>query len=1196
MYWLNAFRQIRNPDATETLWPSQAEFFTSYQGIGPDFTWPDAPAGEYEGINVNSLAGGYVFGNTVGNFYDEATRLSIDGVPVETVGSASAAWELGKKQRGAADPMTGAVGSPAFAASVSYSSQTRGQFSNSGNSYGGFFPIPDAAGATCADGAESLVIKFTKISDSTVVNYPGSCVENASDAAAVYRMPLGYYVVKGSGSVDYYPRSLYIEGPYTRGEHPMHTWGDHLPRVMSQFAAEFRGTSAQRQDELAGKAWLGDAFDIAHFLTRPYYLAPAIGTTVGSDIFAQYPSGRIDNTFPTFPSPSITFYNFVATGQVVEVWNHPTAGTYLGGGSLAQGEHLTVSGLTLGGNYYVAYYPYPGFRTLVVASGSIVKSVNATGGGLADYSPPASNASIAPGTRIGGAIKTHDGFCIAAALVECSGIYGDAKVTFRNGDTVIGTATVSATTTSAICTFESAQIGSNITATLDDGARFSAAGSIRVEWAELLTMKPGLNDLFVVLRLAGCKSSDALGADGGGISEDQALALWESYKTNGCVALTEGHSEMESSTSIGGNAFYDTMRRMSKVVRMVPRQNLLGYAVEDGNSVVWLSPDYVAVPRSANTSILEGITDAIEHTAPPLGVTNEWCAFVNVHPYHVSESSIWKASSFTDYWPIIDRCQFYTGTGIGADREFKRFITWSGATAGGNLDANIDLTIYPEAPSGYRYAKNANQSPTDSFFKSCRIYEPPLAVTSAESQSDGSVKVTFKGRFHHHADAPASLTRDVDTWDIVALTAEADDYRTEENALREYLVHARGSGSYQCSNIGAGNSQHQMQVNALPDNPFGTCYPTIFLVQLLPKPYLDGNDKQGPNDTPFESGSLRQAELYLRCMAEGFVDKQTTESSGCAATATYDFRYEQLCYQATGHPYLLPIGNVESKYLDATEVRTDSPEGFGPMPTTKASSSVFNGFANATNLLNRVRVALPWELKVDTSATSNTTTTATGAAMSDGTPLDCSTYSGGGFLWRGAQPDLVAGALPGAFAVQPYATSELDTVVSNTGPAYTCDGSNFQLYTTRYDAAYLFSPVDADALDAIPDEWRAQLQTDAEFVATQETVRRKVSWTEVAPGGGEICDATEGWTTGGGNVLAVSYTDESEVECVQLVSAGTVSAPAQRTINLAASQSGGTVCYGGGGYSSGHVARTLTPMDATTLVLPVPLVAGDPAT
>lgn len=1101
MYWLNAFRQIRNPDATETLWPSQAEFFTSYQGIGPDFTWPDAPAGEYEGINVNSLAGGYVFGNTVGNFADEATRLSIDGVPVETVGSASAAWELGKRQRGAADPITGAVGSPAFAASVSHSSQTRGQFSNSGNSYGGFFPIPDAAGATCADGAESLVIKFTKISDSSVVTYPGSCVENANDAAAVYRMPLGYYVVKGSGSVDYYPRSLYIEGPYTRGEHPVHTWGDHLPRVMAQFASEFRGTSAQRQDELAGSPWLGNAFDIAHFLTRPYYLAPARGVEVGSDIFAQYPSGRIETANP-----------------------------------------------------------------------------------------------INPGTRIGGAVKTTDGFCIAAALVECSGIYGDAKVTFRNGDAVIGSATVSSSTTSAIATFDSAQIGSNITATLDDGARFSSAGSISVEWAELLTMKPGLNDLFVVLRLAGCKASDALGADGGGISESQANALWESYANNGCVALTEGHSEMQSSASIGENAFFDTMRRMSKVVRMVPRQNILGYAVEDGNSVVWLSPNYIAAPRAANSSMLDGIADAIEHAAPARGVTNEWCGFVNVHPYHVSESSIWKASSFTDYWPIIDRCQFYSGTGIGADREFKRFITWSGATAGGNLDANIDLTIYPEAPSGYRYAKNANVSPSTSFFKSCRIYEPPLAIASAESQSDGSVKVTFQGRFHHHADSPASLTRDVDTWDTVALTAQADDYRTEENALMEYLVHARGSGSYQCSRIGDGNSQSSRQVDSLPDNPFGSCYPTIFLVQLLPKPYIDGNDKQGPNDTPFESGALRQAELYLRCIAEGYVDKQTTETSGCTATSTYDFRYEQLCYQATGYPYLLPIGNVESQYLESSEVRTDSPEGFGPMPTTKASAAVFNGFANATNLLSRVRVALPWELKVDTSATSNTTTAATGAAMSDGTPLDCSTYAGGGFLWRGAQPDLVAGALPGAFAVQPYATSELDTVVSNTGPAYTCDGSNFQLYTTRYDAAYLFSPVDADALDAIPDEWRDQLQADAEMVATLETVRRKVSWTEVSPGGGEICGATEGWATSGGNVLAVSYVDESEVECVQMVSAGTVSAPAQPTINLAASQSGGTVCYGGGGYSSGRVARTLTPMDATTLVLPVPLVAGDMAT
>lgn len=1084
IYWLAAARQIRNPDALGN-YPAQGEFFTSYQGLSGDFAWPDAPAGENEGVNVSSLVGSYVFGNSQGNVYDEATRLVVDGIPVETANSASAAWNLGKRQRGAYDPTTRGVASPAATAAISYGSLTRGPFSPHGNSYGGFFPIPDGAGATCADGTESLLIQFTNLKTGAVTSYPGSCVENANDAAAVYRMPLGYYVVKGSGAVDYYPRSEWIEGPYTRGEHPMHAWGDHLPRVMAQFSSQFRGTNAQRQDEIAGRPWLGNAFHIAHFLTRPYYLAPAIGTEVGGEIFPQYPTGRLNGT------------------------------------------------------------------------------------------------AFSAGTRIGGKYKTNDGFAMAAAYVEASGLVGSASVEFRNGSAVIGTATISNANPSAIVTFSTGQTGDELAAYLTTAAQFSGTGSITVEWAELVDQKPGLNDLFTVLRLMGCKTVDAIGTDGSGLAESEAKTLWQSYAANGCVSLIGDHAELQSSTTLGENAFYDTLRRMSKVVRWIPRQNFVAYAVEDGNSVLWVRPEYQATPRSSKTDALDGITDAIATDAPPRGYSNEWVGFVNTHPYHVSESSLWKPSTFADYWPIIDRCMFYTTPVNSPTLEMKRFLTYNAS--------DLNVMVNPEAASGHRYAKTGNQEAVGqpSFYKSCRIYEPPLAVKSAESQTDGTVKITFDGRFHHHESAPASISRDIGTWNLANLTAEADDYRTVENAVREYLVHAQGSGSYQCSRLGWGNEHSVRAASALPDNPFGACYPTLFLVQQIPKPYLDGNDRQDGNDTPFESAVMRQAEFYLRVMCEGFVDKHTTEASGCASSTTFDFRWEQLCYQATGMPWLIPIGDAASKYLPASEVREDRPEGFGPMPTTMASASVFNGFARACNLLTRVRVSLPWSLEVASTTPTNSTVAAPGFTLADGSAQDCSTFTNGGLLWSGRQPDVAAGAL-GAYGAASYVNSSLDTVVAYSGGSYTCSGANFQLSTDRTDQAYRFSYVDADAENAIPEAWRTQLQTDGEFVATQATSRRRVSWTPVSYGSGEICGAVEAWDTGTGS-LSISHTDEVETECRTFPATGTVSAPAQSSIRLAAAKEGGSLCDAGATYSSGLVSRTLTPQDTSTLVFAVPV-------
>jgi len=76
----------------------------------------------------------------------------------------------------------------------------------------------------------------------------------------------------------------------------------------------------------------------------------------------------------------------------------------------------------------------------------------------------------------------------------------------------------------------------------------------------------------------------------------------------------------------------------------------------------------------------------------------------------------------------------------------------------------------------------------------------PEIESAVEDYEDGVavIKLTFKGRFHHHDDAPQGIDRNMNTWEISALHGES--YRTMENALREYLVlqwdgsHCTGGG------------------------------------------------------------------------------------------------------------------------------------------------------------------------------------------------------------------------------------------------------------------------------------------------------------------------------------------------------------------------------------------------------------------
>ena len=271
------------------------------------------------------------------------------------------------------------------------------------------------------------------------------------------------------------------------------------------------------------------------------------------------------------------------------------------------------------------------------------------------------------------------------------------------------------------------------------------------------------------------------------------------------------------------------------------------------------------------------------YDAYPAGYSNRWLLDFSFLPYYYSTSSTWKPDNYADIRsPFISRC-LLDDPNISSDNTTLNHFSYGQRPA-----------YFPDATSGFNYVPTplsifgdyANQGATSNFMKSCRIYEPPIEVQSVTIDDQMSaefgediVKVHLHSRVHHHDTlAPTSINHDISTWNAADLAAEVAEYRTTENAIREYLLYDQSGRN--CGNAGAGDAAYSSSLPTSGD-VFGTCFPYIFFVKQIPEPYLDGNTTYQKTDSPALSDHLRLAELYLRAMCEGFVDGRTSAAMAC---------------------------------------------------------------------------------------------------------------------------------------------------------------------------------------------------------------------------------------------------------------------------------------------------------------------------
>jgi hypothetical protein len=1104
-YMLQAARQIRNSDGA-LAFPSNAEFFEFYQHIDPtDGEWPLAGPGETEGTNVASVLGEFVFGSEGRDLYSEAERTTdpaAGGIDMLAPTSNVERWIVGKLQRGAYDAATGALASPSFKAAREHFRIVNASVSPHGNAFGGFLPVPEYLGnctSTMGDPGStepfpSYALKFTPTDAGEALGYTvqtyGTCPENSGDVAWIYYGADRYTVVTYGGTTTEYLYRYWVEGPYTGGRRLRKTWGQHLPRILNHYAAEFRGTEAQRLGASGQpKSPNRYAFDIQRFLTSQYKLAPARGS--------DQSHGVVDGLYPLW-------------------WNASP-----------------VSGQTL--------------------------------------SPYANDAGT-----------PHAGFVYTAAYIEASNMTGTAEVDVRVDGVTVASLVVSEADSGAIHQFTAPITpGQAVSFVVRRVGAFSGGGGIFAECAELVEYKPELHDLYLVLRCASSRTDLEGGADGRGIDETQAKEIGDAYFQSGYISGVNGSGLLTPAAQINSNAIVDSFRRMSKNVRILGRDQFVGYAVENGKSVFWFKKN---VRGLSYTNAFDGIADSIAHTAPAGGVTNEWVMDFQFKAYANATSSIWKADAHADYWAFTDRCSWHPRTyaptlpkQASIHYAFGQF-TWTTA----------------EVPSGHRYATfpdeatALNTSATADFYSSCRIYEPPVEIESAETVTEGGVelvKVTMTGRVHSHPSAPSSIDRDVSTWTVA--TVQAEGYRTTENALREYLIHQNVGNNCVDGATQPGNAAANSDVWT-SYTVFGSCFPHFLLTKLIPEPYEDGNETNQAHDSPFYHDPFPQMELYIRAMCEGYVDATTTTDYGCTSGiyAVIDYTFENLCFDAFGGRWINTLGQQPVSIAGAH--REDNPQGFGPLPNTYAFSEVFNQFSSCINKMTRARIMLPIDWETQTVTGEHIVEQAQ-LPDGDGTLYGCSSTPSPGVFRSGVAFDAQADTISTAWASTggTLAASSAYTFTIKGSGTVDCAGSGaFQIQAFRSEDQYRYAFV-GDAANALPPTISDMISSNGELLGETTYVTTFRGYVEgVGAGDAEDCDGTSPWqTTAAPNYLRFPTITETTTECGLLAQEGQLTAPPLSRCVIAAASNG----VGGACIIAGTSTAALTGIQTDALVLSVPL-------
>lgn len=1178
-YFLSsASRQIRNPDSSGFLFPPVDEFRAGYEHVKPsDYQWPLTSADNPEGTNVSSILGAFVFGNEILDVDSEDIRLSdpLEGGVDMDFGSGTAReiWELAKRQRGAIDLSSGAVASPVFHAAKSHFSIIQSARSPHGNAYGGYVPTPQYLGS-CVDPDEdgTYELIFTPIVDGLPTRtFEGYCASEPSNVKFIRRFPGDRYeIVQNDGTVTRLKWNEYIEGPYTFGNRLVKTWGNHINRFLNFFASQFHGTDAQRKDEDQNNSpWLSHAFSTHEFLTSQYHLAPQRGVGDGDVVSPDYPQWQMTGA-TSFP-----------VGTVFPRSNGP--GT----------THVTSDGCVCA-SVFVHTQGLVGSSTIDVMDGTeIVESVELT------PDSPSQIVTLSPARKMGSltfvaktpvqllsAGTSHGIVCEATELWEYKPALWDlalllrlcgARMELENG-----------TDGSGLDEDQSAEIsqdyfGSGVI--VNRRLHIALPGSM----AEINT-----NAVFEAARKYGRQCARLVPREnlvGYEVTAEGKSILYfrRLWMGNDSADVFDGIAPARDPIATGALE----VGRMYDVLDGPVTYNGMTYSVGQKFTAVDGNLEY----QTTTGNVYE--TNGILPDALPQKWSNEWVMDVlSLIPYQNLDTSVWKVSTFTDYvsW-AFDRCTWQHSTPV------PRELTWHFSY--GNPD-----WVAPESFPSFRYVGSKAIYPSSSGIndlpcaaadatceearrrklRSCPVGEVPLYVESTERLiEDGQelVKVTLSGRLQHGSDAPATVDRDLTTWNLATIQAEIESGRTAENGIREYLINQFVGGDCVGPGTQYGNAAHRSNVATSLDVPFGACFPRIGFTRLVPKPYWDGEVNNSPDKTPMESWIFPMIELYARSMCEGYVDTVSTEQYGCA-TGTYavlDLTFETAAFRGFGGRAFGCIQSEETELAPIEEVRPDKPLFHGGLPNTYPSAEIFNQFATFFNLLKEVRLMLPVSFKV--AEGNSQTVEIKKLHKADGMDVSCTTSQVNPGVYGNFGSVEPPAPVLGGYSDAAFASATYHKAIDD----FSCDGSgDWRLVHSRFDSQFKWKLVHNDYLEAVPVQWRGMIDSNGLLLGIRETV---VSWEaaeNVSTPDGESCNGIgDFWSGSGGEIVRFNTQTESATECKLLPFSERLVAPLPPTSAVGVGRvfDAGDLIYC---VVNANSSVVVTPVPADALIIRVELV------
>ena len=558
---------------------------------------------------------------------------------------------------------------------------------------------------------------------------------------------------------------------------------------------------------------------------------------------------------------------------------------------------------------------------------------------------------------IGTGYRVAAGFVCASAFVSAKGLVAAARVAiYRDG---IELATVeldpeAEDTTGIIATWDRPEAGGTITATLLDTTAFSgAARELAVEITELQAYKPSLLDLYLVLR---CGGVDFGTPDGTGEQSEQSAEIVERYAAYGCITSAQGHIALPGSLGpLNTNAVFDAARRMSRCVRIMPRQNFRGVAQIDGKPVVWFNRWARGLRHGTPIDLFSGIAPSSEpiasgklvwgreyvvrgtagqaifhagrgygvgakfkaaqdvatyagsgqvfeadgiHAALPNGWSNRWLSMAKLAPYRDYPSSIWKPSAFTDYWSLLNRCLF--GDPAVADNpELLQHVAY------GQRITSPLAVLFPEAPETFNYTPTpgspygrANRALCDDpgTYAACAAERKAFYQSCRLIEPWPEVEsVELDGD-----EVKVTYKARVDPREAAQIDFARDTTGWDVTALRTETRRTwiNGLREYQLwserginATVKTGDQAFNSALQTTSAPPYGAVFPTFLWVQLIPEAYEDGNSSQDLADSPLVHDISARLVLYLRGACEGFVDGRTSAANACAYGSTDLYGY-----------------------------------------------------------------------------------------------------------------------------------------------------------------------------------------------------------------------------------------------------------------------------------------------------------------